>query len=100
MAPTAPSNIDPRPASTAGANAGRTGLVALVLGLWAQYTGARLMLEMVGAPAGDIPAQVNTVAPVITASGLAVLAAVGTALRNRAHRYGGVVAEIVGAFLP
>lgn len=100
MTPPIPADSDQRPASTAIANARRTGLVALVFGLWAQYTGARLLLELVGAPAADIPAQISTLAPIMTASALSVLAAVGTALRNRAHRYGGVVAEIAGEILP
>lgn len=96
----APINVDPRPASGATANAGRTALSTLVLGLWSTYTLAPKLLASLGVPADMIAAQTEIAAPVIAAAGVGVLAAIGTALRNRAHRYGGLVAEIAGAILP
>lgn len=92
--------MNERPASGAPANAGRTALSTLVFGLWSQYTLAPALLVALGVPAEVVPMQTEIAAPIVTASIVGVLAAVGTVLRNRAHAQGGIVAEIVGAVLP
>lgn len=76
----------PRPASSAGARAARTGLLSIVVTPLAYYRLAPLVVWLVGTPPGPkADGFTELLAPAISAAILGAMGAIGVAMRDRIH---------------
>lgn len=82
-----PENQDPRPASSPGANAMRTGGAATLLLLLCQYRGVPIALWLIGVPpaAPEYQSAGTWLAPLLAGSLLGGLAWLGSELRDYVH---------------